>query len=151
MGGGGERGDADQQFVAASHPAGCRTLFDVGPGNDAAGSLHVPLGYDGETKAFGRQLARPVIAALGLGAYHDSISNVLWGQRASVCIPLQNELFLLGASMGGLAGPFLKAAAESADAVSGLIRELDRQLRVAMFVAAAPDIKALQQTPLIQV
>ena len=57
----------------------------------------------------------------------------------------------LGASMGGLAGPFLKAAAESTDAVSELIRELDRQLRVAMFVAAARDIKALQHTPLIQV
>ncbi len=55
----------------------------------------------------------------------------------------------LGASMGGLAGPFLKAAAESAEAVSELIRELDRQVRVAMFAAAARDIQALQHTPLI--
>ncbi len=57
----------------------------------------------------------------------------------------------LGASLGGLAGPFLKVAVESADAVSDLIRELDRQLRVAMFVAAVRDIKALQQTPLLRV
>jgi isopentenyl-diphosphate delta-isomerase len=57
----------------------------------------------------------------------------------------------LGASCGGLAGPFLKAATESTEAVSGLIRELDRQVRVAMFAAAAPSIKALQHTPLIRV
>jgi isopentenyl-diphosphate delta-isomerase len=57
----------------------------------------------------------------------------------------------LGASLGGMAGPFLKAATESAEAVSDLIRELERQVRVAMFAAAAPDIKALQQTPLIRV
>ncbi len=57
----------------------------------------------------------------------------------------------LGATLGGMAGPFLKAAVESTDAVAALIRELDRQLRVAMFVAAAPSIAALQQTPLIRV
>jgi isopentenyl-diphosphate delta-isomerase len=57
----------------------------------------------------------------------------------------------LGASLGGLAGPFLKAATESTEAVSGLIRELDRQVRVAMFAAAAPSIKALRHTPLIRV
>lgn len=57
----------------------------------------------------------------------------------------------LGASVGGLAGPMLKAAAQSSEAVSELIRELDRQVRVAMFAAAAPDIRALQQTELIRV
>jgi isopentenyl-diphosphate delta-isomerase len=57
----------------------------------------------------------------------------------------------LGASVGGLAGPMLKAAAQSSEAVSELIRELDRQVRVAMFAAAAPDIRALQRTELIRV
>ncbi len=37
-----------------------------------------------------------------------------------------------------------------AEAVSELIRELDRQVRVAMFAAAARDIQALQHTPLIK-
>jgi isopentenyl-diphosphate delta-isomerase len=57
----------------------------------------------------------------------------------------------LGASVGGLAGPFLKEAAKSAESVSQLIRELDRQVRVAMFVAGAADIRALQKTPLLRV
>ena len=63
----------------------------------------------------------------------------------------------LGATLGGLASPFLKAAQasieaneESPTAVTELIRELDRQIRVAMFCSAAPDIKALQHTELIR-
>jgi hypothetical protein len=89
-----------QQFVAASHPAGCRTLFTVGGGTDSTGAEHVPLGYAGETKAFGEQLAVPVTAALRARAYHESGSNALWGVRANICIPLQNQLFILGASLG---------------------------------------------------
>ncbi|HLY26941.1 MAG TPA: type 2 isopentenyl-diphosphate Delta-isomerase [Aggregatilineales bacterium] len=57
----------------------------------------------------------------------------------------------LGATLGGMAGPFLKAADVSVEAVSELIRELDRQLRVSMFCAAAPDIKALQATEMLRV
>jgi hypothetical protein len=85
-----------QQFVDASHPAGCRTLF----GGDPAGRLHVPIGYTGETRAFGRALAGPVIAALRSGEYHWSASNTIWGARSSICMQLQNELFVLGASAG---------------------------------------------------
>jgi isopentenyl-diphosphate delta-isomerase len=54
----------------------------------------------------------------------------------------------LGADLGGLAGPFLKAAAESVEAVRRLIWELTRQVRIAMFVSGAADIPALKQTPL---
>ncbi len=57
----------------------------------------------------------------------------------------------LGADLGGVAGPFLKAAAESLDAVRQVIWELVAQLRVAMFVSGAADIAALQQTPLYPV
>ncbi|MBV9915565.1 MAG: hypothetical protein JO153_03610 [Solirubrobacterales bacterium] len=89
-----------QQFVDASHPAGCRTLFRVGAGTDAAGRAHVPLGYDGETKAFGQALAAPVIGALTRGRYHLSATNTLWGARANICVPLANALFGLGASLG---------------------------------------------------
>ena len=54
----------------------------------------------------------------------------------------------LGASLGGMAGPFLKAATESSDAVAAVLEETVRVLRIAMFAAGAKDIAALQQTPL---
>ncbi len=89
-----------QQFIDASHPAGCRTLFRVGRRLDVAGALHVPLGYDGETKAFGDDMAVPIVRALRSGAYHYSHTNAIWGARANICVPLQNALFELGASLG---------------------------------------------------
>ena len=89
-----------QQFVDASHPAGCRTLFKVGSGTDATGTLHVPAGYYGETKAFGQDMAGPVISALRGGAWHYSTTNQIWGARANICVPLQNFLFLAAAGLG---------------------------------------------------
>jgi isopentenyl-diphosphate delta-isomerase len=56
----------------------------------------------------------------------------------------------LGATLGGLAGPFLKAADQSVEAVDQLIRELTAQIRIAMLCSGAPNIAALQQTPLLQ-
>jgi isopentenyl-diphosphate delta-isomerase len=56
----------------------------------------------------------------------------------------------LGAALGGLASPFLKAANESADAVSQLIVELKTQLRIAMLCSANADLQALAQTTLIK-
>jgi len=55
----------------------------------------------------------------------------------------------LGARLGGLAGPFLKAADQSAEAADQLARELIAQLRIAMLCAGAASIDALQNTPLI--
>jgi isopentenyl-diphosphate delta-isomerase len=55
----------------------------------------------------------------------------------------------LGADLGGMAGPFLKAAAESTEAVSQVIAETVRELRVAMFAAGAGSIPALQSVPLV--
>jgi hypothetical protein len=89
-----------QQFVDAGHPAGCRTLFRVGGATDTAGAQHVTLGYSGETKAFGTDMAGPIVQALKAGSYHNSHTNTIWGTRASICIKLQNELFVLGASLG---------------------------------------------------
>jgi len=57
----------------------------------------------------------------------------------------------LGASIGGMAGPFLKAATISAEAVAETLEETIRVLRIAMFAAGAGDIAALQQTPLVVV
>jgi isopentenyl-diphosphate delta-isomerase len=55
----------------------------------------------------------------------------------------------LGASLGGMAGPFLKAAASSPESVVQAIREVQRELQVCMFAAGAGDLTALKQTPLI--
>ncbi|HEY4689967.1 MAG TPA: type 2 isopentenyl-diphosphate Delta-isomerase [Anaerolineae bacterium] len=56
----------------------------------------------------------------------------------------------LGANLGGMAGPFLKAAAVSADAACETAEETIRVLRIAMFAASARDLAALRQTPLVR-
>lgn len=57
----------------------------------------------------------------------------------------------LGACMGGLAGPFLKAADISVEAVNELIREINAQVRIAMLCSGADSIKSLQHTRLLRV
>lgn len=57
----------------------------------------------------------------------------------------------LGADLCGLAGPFLKAADQSGEAVHELIRELDAQFRVAMLCCGANDINALKAIQLLEV
>jgi hypothetical protein len=89
-----------RQFIDGSHPAGCRTLFDVGHQTDSAGALHVPLGYQGETRAFGVDMAKPVIAALTGGTWYWSRSRAVWGSEQNICVPLGNELFSLAATLG---------------------------------------------------
>lgn len=54
----------------------------------------------------------------------------------------------LGARLGGLAGPFLKAAVESAEAVDECIREIKAQLRITMLCTGSKNIADLQSTPL---
>jgi isopentenyl-diphosphate delta-isomerase len=73
----------------------------------------------------------PVIASGGL---RD-------GVEAAKCIAL-------GASLCGMASPFLKAAAVSLEATTEVIAELERELRIAMFAAGAGNIAQLQSTPL---
>ncbi len=51
----------------------------------------------------------------------------------------------LGADVAGLASPFLKAAAQSAEAVVEEIRAIEMELRVAMFVSGARDLQALRE------
>ena len=55
----------------------------------------------------------------------------------------------LGAELGGLAGPFLRAAAQSVDAVLDLIWELTTEIRIAMFASGVANVRALQQTALV--
>ena len=89
-----------QQFIDASHSAGCRTLFKVGRTTDLQGKLHVPVGYTRETRAFGRDMAAPIVRAFTSGAYYNSHSAQIWGARANICVPVQNVLFELGARLG---------------------------------------------------
>jgi isopentenyl-diphosphate delta-isomerase len=57
----------------------------------------------------------------------------------------------LGASVGGIARPFLKAAAQSEQAVEEAVAEVIAELRIAMFAAGAGSIEVLRQTPLVRV
>lgn len=55
----------------------------------------------------------------------------------------------LGASLCGMAGPMLRAANESLEALDETIRVITQQLRIAMLAAAAPDLDALRQVQLL--
>jgi isopentenyl-diphosphate delta-isomerase len=57
----------------------------------------------------------------------------------------------LGATMGGMAGHFLKAAAKSAEDASFAIRLALKQLQVAMFASGAADLQALQAVELLEI
>ncbi|MDZ4767510.1 MAG: type 2 isopentenyl-diphosphate Delta-isomerase [Chloroflexota bacterium] len=77
---------------------------------------------------------RPVIASGGLRDGIDVAKSIA-----------------LGALVGGLASPFLKAADQSVQAVNELIRVLSAQLRIAMLCSGARTIAELQHTDLIEV
>lgn len=54
----------------------------------------------------------------------------------------------LGATLGGMAGPFLKAANHSVEETIQTIREITSEIRVCMFASGAADLKALSQISL---
>jgi isopentenyl-diphosphate delta-isomerase len=56
----------------------------------------------------------------------------------------------LGASLGGMAGPFLKAAVLSLENTLQTIAEVRRELQISMFAAGAANLSQLKQTPLIR-
>ena len=57
----------------------------------------------------------------------------------------------LGAVMGGMAGPFLKAAVVSPEAVVEVIQGLLREIQICMFAAGAKDLDALRKIELLEV
>lgn len=57
----------------------------------------------------------------------------------------------LGASLGGMASPFLKAAAHSVEDILQVIRELKRETQVCMFATGAKDIPSLRDARLVRV
>jgi isopentenyl-diphosphate delta-isomerase len=56
----------------------------------------------------------------------------------------------LGASLGGMASPFLNAANRSVNETIDTIRLVQRQIQVAMFASGAKNLDQLQRTPLIK-
>jgi isopentenyl-diphosphate Delta-isomerase len=50
----------------------------------------------------------------------------------------------LGASLGGMAGPFLRAAAQSEETLMKMIDEITREIRICMFATGAPDLETLR-------
>jgi isopentenyl-diphosphate delta-isomerase len=56
----------------------------------------------------------------------------------------------LGASLGGMAGPFLRAANDSLESTVATIQLIQKQIQVAMFAAGVPDLTSLKQTQLIE-
>jgi isopentenyl-diphosphate delta-isomerase len=57
----------------------------------------------------------------------------------------------LGASLCGMAGPFLSAAAISSESVANKIQLTIDELQIAMFAAGAENIFSLQNTPIIDI
>lgn len=54
----------------------------------------------------------------------------------------------LGASLGGMAGPYLKAATQSVDETIATIHEVKREIQVCMFAAGVPNLEALRKVQL---
>ena len=54
----------------------------------------------------------------------------------------------LGATLGGMASPFLKAAARSVEDTIQTIQEIQREIQVCMFAAGAKNLDELTHTPL---
>jgi isopentenyl-diphosphate delta-isomerase len=70
------------------------------------------------------------------------------GLRSGVDIA---KCIALGASLGGMASPFLKAAVRSLEDTVQTIEEIRREIQVCMFACGAGDLVALQHTPLIAI
>jgi isopentenyl-diphosphate delta-isomerase len=60
------------------------------------------------------------------------------------------KVLALGADLGGLAGPFLKAADVSAGAVADLAEETAQVLRLAMFCLGVTSVENLKGTPALR-
>ncbi|MGQ9568857.1 MAG: type 2 isopentenyl-diphosphate Delta-isomerase [Anaerolineae bacterium] len=77
--------------------------------------------------------AAPHVPIIASGGIYDGITAA--------------KALALGASLVGMARPFLQAAQVSAEAAVELVDELTQTLRVVMLCLGTPDIPALQRTP----
>lgn len=82
-------------------------------------------------------------------AFHPSIPIIAsGGLRNGIDIA---KCIALGANLGAMASPFLKAAARSLDDTIETIHELKREIQITMFVAGAKSISELQNIPLKEI
>lgn len=86
----------------------------------------------------------PTVESLRMvqAAAPDMVLFASGGLRSGIDIA---KVVALGADLGGMAGPFLKAAVQSEEAVALEIEAVLTELRVAMFAAGAVDIAALRE------
>jgi len=70
------------------------------------------------------------------------------GLRSGVDIA---KCLALGAVLGGMAGPFLKAAAQSLQATIDTIAILRREIQICMFATGSPDLQALRSGRLVEI
>ena len=89
-----------QQFIDASHPAGCRTLFRPAAGPTRPGPCTYRSATPARPRRLGPDMAATIIQALTAGEFHNSHTNTIWDARANICVKLQNQLFVLGAALG---------------------------------------------------
>lgn len=87
-----------QQEQSANHPAGCATVFDVPTGDPTPEQI----GYNHETKDLGIDLADAVVSAIDTSGTW-SRSDTIWGERANICVPLRNVLFVAAGAAGTFA------------------------------------------------
>ncbi len=133
--------------------AGARVLDVAGSG----GTSWSEVEYHRAPDAFYAQVAA-CFADWGI----PTADSIVYARRAAPATPVIAsgglrdgvdiaKCIALGADLAGLAGPFLKASVQSAEAVVALVRLLMRQLQIAMLCAGAADIRSLKNTPLIPV
>ncbi|MFC1959432.1 type 2 isopentenyl-diphosphate Delta-isomerase [Chloroflexota bacterium] len=120
----------------------------------AGGTSWSTVEYHRATTKFNADIAKS-FADWGIPTVH----SLIYARRAAPNMPLiasgglKNGIDIaksiaLGANLGGLAGPFLKAAVQSEEIVIEAIEILAQQLKIAMLCAGVPDIKTLGKTTL---
>lgn len=121
----------------------------------AGGTSWSEVEYHRAPTAFHAQIARSfadwgIPTAESLHYAHQGAPDVMrfasGGLRDGIDVA---KSIALGATLAGMAGPFLQAANESTEAVLEREREITTQLRIAMFASGVGDLAALAQTALL--
>jgi isopentenyl-diphosphate delta-isomerase len=136
-----------------------RQLLDAGVAAldvaGAGGTSWSEVEYYRAPTAFHAQIARS-FADWGI----PTAETILQARRAAPDLPIiasgglrdgidVAKTLALGASLAGMAGPLLRAAAQSAEAADQAIRAVLTQLRIVMLCTASPTIERLKQAQLI--
>jgi isopentenyl-diphosphate delta-isomerase len=120
----------------------------------AGGTSWSEVEYHRAPTAFHAQVAR-AFADWGL----STADSILAARRGAPDLPIiasgglrdgidVAKCIALGASLGGMAGPYLRAAAQSEEAVDETIRIVKTQLQIAMLCVGVGSVEALKAAPL---